>query len=113
MLAYNLNPERADIEMLNDDSDIVVYGYKVEGPGTAVKTINGGITDIYGFSAGIGNARAENPLFFDDVTSRTTLFGGVAFWGYQCIYEKNGKRYSTEGVDPLYFDIQNDMLKKK
>ena len=113
VLAYNLNPERADIEVLNDGSELVVYGLKVEGPGTAVRTVNGGKTEIYGFSAGIGNARAENALIYDDETSRTSLFGGIAFWGYQCIYEKNEKRYMTEGIDPFHFDIDNEILIRK
>ena len=113
VLSYNLNPERADIEVLNDGSELVAYGLKVEGPGTAVRTVNGGKTEIYGFSAGIGNARAENALIYDDDTSSTSLFGGIAFWGYQCVYEKKGKRYMTEGVDPLHFDIENDILIRK
>ena len=113
VLAYNLNPERADVEVLNDASELVAYGFKVEGPGTAVKTVNGGVTEIYGFSAGIGNAKAENALIYDDATSKTTLHGGIAFWGYQCVYEKNENRYMTEGVDPLHFDIENDTLVRK
>lgn len=110
VLAYNLNPERADVEVLNDGSELVVYGLKVEGPGTAVKTVNGGLTEIYGFSAGIGNAKAENALIYDDSTSKTTLYGGIAFWGYKCIYEKNQKRYMTDGIDPFHFDIKSDTL---
>ena len=113
ILAYNLNPERADVEVLNDGSELVAYGFKVEGPGTAVKTVNGGTTEIYGFSAGIGNAKVENALIYDDPASKTQLFGGIAFWGYQCIYEKNGARYMTEGADPLHFDIVNDRLVRK
>lgn len=113
VLAYNLNPERADVEVLNDGSEMVVYGLKVEGPGTAVRTVNCGVTEIYGFSAGIGNAKAENALLYDDATSKTTLWGGIAFWGYQCVYEKNGNRYMTDGADPLHFDIENDILIRK
>ena len=113
VVAYQLNPERADVELLNDASDLTVYGYKVEGPGTAIKTVNGGKTVVYGFSAGIGNARAENALFYTDDTSHTELYGGIAFWGYQCIFEKNGARYMTEGYDPLHFDILDDQMINK
>ena len=49
----------------------------------------------------------------EDSTSKTTLYGGIAFWGYQCVYEKNAKRYMTEGVDPLHFDIENDRLMRQ
>ena len=110
VVAYQLNPERADEEILNDGSELKLYGFKVEGPGTAVRTINHGRTEIYGFSAGIGNAKAENALFFDDATSETRLFGGIAFLDYQCIYEKNGQRYMAEHIDPLHFDIENGKL---
>ena len=113
VVAYQFNPERADVEVLNDGSRLKLYGFKVEGPGTAVKSVNGGETEVYGFSAGIGNAKAENALFFDDGTSQTKLFGGIAFWGYQCIYEKEENRYFTEGVDPLHFDIVNGKLIRK
>ena len=113
VLAYNFNPERADLEVLNDGSELTIYGLKVEGPGTAVKTVNGGKTNIYGFSAGIGNAGAENALILDDATSETRLLGGKAFWGYQCVYEKNGQRYMTEGIDPLFFGIQDDKMIRK
>ena len=99
--------------VVNDGSELLLYGFKVEGPGTAVKTTNGGVTEIYGFSAGIGNAKAENALIYDDATSRTMLFGGIAYWGYQCVYEKNGNRYMTEGVDPFHFDIQDDVLTRR
>ena len=113
VLAYNLNPERADVEILNDASLLTVYGLKVEGPGTAVKTVNGGKTEIYGFSAGIGNAKASNALIFDDAASETALVGGKAFWGYPCVYEKAEKRTMTEGIDPFYFDINGGKLHRR
>lgn len=77
--AYNLNPERADLECLNDASDMTVFGLKVEGPGTAVKTVNGGETRVFVHTAGIGNPAAENALFEADGTSKTTVLGGSAF----------------------------------
>ena len=33
VFARNLNIEWADIELLNDNSEVVIDGYKVEGPG--------------------------------------------------------------------------------
>lgn len=113
VVAYNLNPERADVELYAEASELKLYGYKVEGPGTATHTVNGGSTEIYGFSAGIGNAKAENALIFDDETSATRLYGGKAFWGYQCVYEKRGARFMTEGADPLHFDIENGKMIRK
>lgn len=58
-----VNPERADIEMLNDNSDIMIDGYRVEGPGVAVKTVNGGKTRFNLCTCTIGYNLATNALF--------------------------------------------------
>ena len=76
--AFNLNPERADIEVLNDNSRLTVYGFKVEGPGTAVKTVNGGKTAVFVFSCGIGDKTAKNALF-ENSNSDVYLFAGKIF----------------------------------
>lgn len=76
--AFNLNPERADIEVLNDNSVLTVYGFKVEGPGTAVKTVNGGKTVILVFSCGIGDITAKNALF-ENSNSDVYLLSGKIF----------------------------------
>ena len=115
--AYNLNPERADVETLNDGSSLTVFGLKVEGPGTAVRTVNGGQTRVFLSSAGIGNPAAKNALFYTDDTSDTLVFGGQAFAmsskrvleEYRCIFEKldgtQVKRFFREAVNPFVFDI--------
>ncbi|MBQ9355118.1 MAG: hypothetical protein IJT84_05500 [Clostridia bacterium] len=76
--AFNLNPERADVEVLNDNSELMVYGFKVEGPGTAVKTENGGKTAIIVYSCGIGDITAKNALFQNN-NSDIYLIGGKIF----------------------------------
>ncbi len=91
VLAYNLNPERADIEILNDASELIVYGLKVEGPGTAVKTINGGKSRIFVARCGIGRDIAENALFEND-NSSVVLMGAIARGcredlDYNCLFE--------------------------
>ena len=58
-----VNPERADVEMLNDNSEIMIDGYRVEGPGVAVKTINNGKTQLNICTCTIGYNLAENALF--------------------------------------------------
>ncbi|MBO7519959.1 MAG: hypothetical protein J6T73_04190, partial [Clostridia bacterium] len=75
--AWNLNPERADTEVLNDNSELVCYGFKVEGPGTAIKTVNGGKTEVYVFSCGIGDITAKNALFENKKSSVLLLVGKV------------------------------------
>lgn len=62
--ANNLNIERGEIELLNDHSEIYIDGYKLEGPGCTLKSINGGKTQINLCNAGIWSNRVpENSLF--------------------------------------------------
>ena len=113
VLAYNMNPERADLEVLNDGGDVTLYCLKTEGPGTAAKTVNGGITRIYNNSSAIGNAAAKNPLFSDDESSTTLVYGGSAFGlgsdpsqEFRRIYEKAGQPDILRGEgNPYTFDI--------
>lgn len=75
----NLNIERADIELLNDNSDVIVDGYKVEGPGTLIKSVNNGKTQLNLFNAAWwGNKIPDNSLFelHDSVIK---LYGGNVF----------------------------------
>ena len=76
--AFNLNPERADVEVLNDHSVLTVYGFKVEGPGTAIKTVNGGKTSVFVYSCGIGDITAKNALF-ENRDSELSLLNGKIF----------------------------------
>ncbi len=75
-----VNPERADLAMLNDGSDILLDGFRTEGCGTALKTVNGGKTRICLFNAGIGYKYAENPLF-ETYGATLDVTGALAF-GY-------------------------------
>ncbi len=93
VVAWNLNPERADVEVLNDNSDFVCYGFKVEGPGTSIKTLNGVITNLFSYSFGIGDITAKNPLF-ENKDSSVLLINGKIFgvWDtldYNLILESN------------------------
>ena len=72
--ARNLNPERADVEVLNDHATILVYGLKTEGPGTMLKTVNGGVSEVCVMSAGIGKTDAPNALISTD-HSEMKLYG--------------------------------------
>ena len=74
-----VNPERADVEVLNDNSRILFDGLKVEGPGVAVKTINGGTTRINIGSCGIGYKHAENAMF--ETIDSHAVIRGVLFRG--------------------------------
>ncbi len=117
VLAYNLNPERANIEVLNDGSDLTVYGLKTEGPGAALKTLNGGISRVFNNSTAIGNPESDYPMFSDDATSKTTVLGASAFGlgrepakEYRRIYAKEGKPdlLRTGETNPYLFDLNAD-----
>lgn len=62
--ANNLNIERGQTELLNDNSEIYIDGYKTEGPGCMLKSINGGKTQINLCNSGIWcNTLEENSMF--------------------------------------------------
>ena len=57
-----VNLERADVAIRAVDSDILLDGYRTEGPGTAMEA-HGSHIDVNLFNAGIGIKDAENALF--------------------------------------------------
>lgn len=59
--AKALNPERGETEVVNDGGEIIVLGGKTEDRGTSFYTINGGKTQVLGFSVCIG-ADKEIPI---------------------------------------------------
>ena len=72
--------ERADTELLNDASRVLIDGYKVEGPGVLARSVNGGQTQINLFNAAWwGNKLPENPMF-DVRDSQILLTGGNVFF---------------------------------
>jgi hypothetical protein len=46
--ARQLNPERANPEVVNDGGRLWILGFKTEGKGTSFRTTNGGETEILG-----------------------------------------------------------------
>jgi len=77
--AKNLNIERADLDLLNDSSELIIDGYKTEGPGKMIKAINRGKTQLNLFnSAWWGNKISENELF-EICDSPMILTGGNVF----------------------------------
>lgn len=77
--AKNLNIERADIELLNDHSELIIDGYKVEGPGVLVKNRNGGKTQLNLFNAAWWGNRIENNALFDFDKGVLMATGGNIF----------------------------------
>lgn len=80
VFANNLNNERGNIELLNDNSEIYIDGYKTEGPGCALKSINGGKTQINICNNGIWNNRIEENSLFEINQSQIEMFGVLPFY---------------------------------
>lgn len=79
VFARNLNIERADIELLNDNSEVVIDGYKVEGPGKLVSSLKGGKTQLNLFNAAWWGNKIEENCLFDIENSSALLIGGYVF----------------------------------
>ncbi len=76
--ARNVNPERADLEMLNDGGEMVILGVYTEGPGTVLKTINGGRSEIINFSAHLANIKStEIPVIVNDNSDVSAVSGNI------------------------------------
>lgn len=74
--AKNINPERGDIQILNDGSDLWILGMKTEswegrGGTTAVKNVGGARTECFGVYSGIGGPGV--PLY-DNTDSELAVF---------------------------------------
>ncbi len=77
--AKNLNIERGEIELLNDNSVLLIDGYKTEGPGVLVKAINGGRTQLNLVNAAWWGNKATNNYMLDIDRSVLLLIGGHIF----------------------------------
>ena len=77
--ARNLNLERADVELLNDGSEVYIDGYKVEGPGTLIKSINNGKTVLNLFNAAWWGNKIPEHAMFESYNSKMKLIGGNPF----------------------------------
>ncbi len=121
VLAYNLNPERADLEVLCDATDLTVYGLKTEGPGESIKVRSGGVARFFVNSAGIGNPIAKNPLFSIDESSKLYGFGSRLFgvfgtpldefpFVFDRVTADGVERTERERVNPYYFELLGDKL---
>lgn len=75
--ARNLNIERADVELLNDGSRLIIDGYKVEGPGVLIKSLNGSNTQINLFNAAWWGNKIENNVMFECIDSSLLAVGGL------------------------------------
>ena len=84
--ARNINPERADLEMMNDGGEVVILGTHVEGPGTVIKTVNGGKSEVINFTAGLANINSlDMPVIINDNSDVSVVSGRVLTADYPVI----------------------------
>ncbi|MFE4108207.1 DUF4347 domain-containing protein [Almyronema epifaneia] len=85
-----------EAKILNDNSQVWILGLKTEDPGTVIKTINGGSTELLGtFHAGSGTSNTSNPRFVtvDAAFSVAGVYGGnFARWASET---RNGTTRTT------------------
>jgi len=68
--ARQLNPERANPEVLNEGSQLWVFGFKTEGPGTGFHTSRRGATEVLG---GVINFGGTTIPFLTNEDSRVSI----------------------------------------
>jgi len=100
--ARQLNPERGEPMILNDGGDLVLMGYKSEGVGIIVETINGGRTEVIGGVANLGRT-GEVAFVATDAQMRlsTTTHGWrkVAYYRSALRHTINGKTTELDFED--------------
>ena len=76
--ARNINPERADLHIVNDGGEVLLLGAYVEGPGTIIKTVNGGKSEVINFIAHLANIDTrEMPVIVNDNSDVSVVSGNV------------------------------------
>lgn len=80
VFARNINPERADLHIVNDGGQVILLGAYTEGPGTVIKTINGGKTEIINFMSHIANHvdTSDTPTIVNDKSDVSAVSGNVS-----------------------------------
>jgi hypothetical protein len=101
--ARQLNPERGEPMIMNDGSDLVLMGYKSEGMGIVVHTINGGRSEILGGVVNTG-CTADVAFVCEDAQQRistaTNGWRSVAYYR-TAIREKHGDQTLCFGGDEM------------
>jgi len=74
--ARQLNPERANPEVLNQGSKLWVLGFKTEKSGTAFYTTRGGYTEVLGGIFNISRSADSHPMIVND-DSNVSIFAST------------------------------------
>lgn len=77
VFARHINPERADIEIINNGGDCIFMDLHTEGPGISLKTTGGGNSEVIVFSAGISTNNPEKPVIVNDNSNVSCVSGFI------------------------------------
>ncbi len=97
-----MNPERANPEVINDSSQLWILGFKTESRGIGFLTRNGGSTEILGGVINIGGE--TNPFILND-ESNTSIVCGSNGWSSGQVFKtvvlekRNGQERTIQGVE--------------
>ena len=95
--ARQINPERADPEVINNGSQLWVLGFKTEGKGTGFHTSGGGSTEVLG---GVVNIGGEGKSFIVNDESNVSVVCATNGW------------YSTQAFREFALEKRNGKEKK-
>ena len=100
--ARQLNPERGEPEILNDGGKLVLMGYKSEGKGVVVHTINGGKTEVIGGVINVGNT-ADTAFVSEDssirISTATHGWREAAYYRNAIRHTQNGSTHILKSID--------------
>lgn len=102
-----IDPERADIEMVNNGGECVIMAAHTEGPGTVLETTNGGSSEIIVFSASAGTNNPEKPVILNE-NSDVSIVCGLILAEYPVIVkEMSGEKKNVILKDELIYGGRN------
>ena len=108
--ARNINPERSDYEIINDHGVLWLMGFKSEGYGTTVKTVNGGRTEILGGVASMGENK-DLPVIVNEDSDVSAILSTIGYWPEHifmyAVKEKRGDKQRLIGYKELPVRLLN------
>ena len=109
--ARQLNPERANPEVLNQGSKLWVFGFKTEKSGTAFYTTKGGYTEVLGGIFNISRAADSSPMIMNH-NSHVSVFASTTDHRIRPA-EYNFRPFIEEMQDGMTWELTWDQFPKR